>query len=145
MESPTSASQDQVSPSHFAAHIRLSPWVNERLPDWEDLLTAHDVARLTRRRRWVISALTLMQRFPQKIRYRDQRVGWLKSDIVNWLAKDNCSRDKYLARTFAHRCIPQQQPCLNRVSPSQARTDRGRRAKSMKPTNANNATSELRQ
>jgi predicted DNA-binding transcriptional regulator AlpA len=145
MESQTSALQDQVSPPHFAAHIRLSPWVNQRLPDWEDLLTAHDVARLTRRRRWVISALTLMRRFPRRIRYRGHRVGWLKSDIVNWLAEDTCSRDEYLARAFVHRSIPQQPPCLNRVSPSHAKTDRGRHAKNVKPTNVNSSRSEVRQ
>ena len=31
--------------------VRLSKWVNEPYPPWTEILTAHDLARLTRRRR----------------------------------------------------------------------------------------------
>ena len=67
--------------------ITLSPWVNEPLPPFSHLLTAHDVARLTRRPRWVLLGLQMVGRFPQKRRYRGRRVGWLRADIVDWLAK----------------------------------------------------------
>jgi len=34
--------------------IRLSKWVNELYLPWAEILTAHDVARLTRRYRWML-------------------------------------------------------------------------------------------
>jgi integrase len=51
---PCAASPDRVT---------LSKWVNERFPPWEQLLSAHDVARLTRRPRWVLLGLMLLGRF----------------------------------------------------------------------------------
>src|SRR5579883_556303 len=36
-------------------NVVLSPFVNERFPAWEDLLSAHDVARITRRPRWMLA------------------------------------------------------------------------------------------
>ena len=44
----------QVTASAPSRNVVLSPWVNEPLPAWEELLSAHDVARLTRRPRWVL-------------------------------------------------------------------------------------------
>ena len=41
-------------------HVTLPPWVNEPLPGFSDLLSAHDVARLTRRSRWVLSGFMLL-------------------------------------------------------------------------------------
>src|ERR1700689_2140209 len=81
------------SPSGAAPHapsqsVTLSPWVNERFPAWEQLLSAHDVARLTRRPRWVIASLVWVHRFPRKRRYHGRGIGWLRSDIVHWLARD---------------------------------------------------------
>jgi predicted DNA-binding transcriptional regulator AlpA len=69
-------------------NVVLSRWVNERYPDWEQLLSAHDVARLTRRPRWLLLGMMLIGRFPQKRRYHGRGIGWLRSDIVHWLAKD---------------------------------------------------------
>ena len=72
-----------------ASHrVSLSPYVNEPLPNWEELLSAHDVARLTRRPRWIVLSLALFGRFPRKHRYHGRNIGWLRSDVVNWLARD---------------------------------------------------------
>jgi predicted DNA-binding transcriptional regulator AlpA len=68
--------------------IALSPWVNEQFPAWEELLTAHDVARLTRRPRWLLKTLALLGRFPHKRRYHGRGIGWLRTDVAHWLAKD---------------------------------------------------------
>src|SRR5258708_11224808 len=68
--------------------VRLSPFVNERSPNWEDILSAHDVARLTRRPRWMLASLVLLRRFPRKRRYHGCGIGWLRSDVIHWLAKD---------------------------------------------------------
>lgn len=67
--------------------VVLSPWVNERFPAWEQLLSAHDVARLTRRPRWVLLSLMVLGRFPRRARFRGHAIGWLRPDIVVWLAK----------------------------------------------------------
>ena len=69
------------------AHVRISPWVNERPPPWRDILTAHDVTRLTRRSHTTILALTLIGRFPGKQRFQGRNVGWLRSDILDWMTR----------------------------------------------------------
>src|ERR1700687_3980207 len=83
---------ESLPPQHAIARasnaVSLSPWVNERFPNWEELLSAHDVARLTRRPRWVLAGLTLVGRFPRKRRFHGRGIGWLRSDVVHWLAKD---------------------------------------------------------
>lgn len=51
------------------ARVALSRWVNEPLPAWQDILSAHDVARLTRRPSWILCGLALVGRFPNKCQY----------------------------------------------------------------------------
>jgi len=85
VNSTLSISDDTVLPR---AQVTLSRWVNEPFPPFQELLSAHDVARLTRRPKLVISGLVLLRRFPQKRRYRGRQVGWLRSDILDWLARD---------------------------------------------------------
>ena len=79
-----------VQPAPLAASYRVSfsPYVNEQLPNWEELLSAHDVARLTRRPRWMVLSLALLGRFPRKRRFHGRGLGWLRSDVVRWLAKN---------------------------------------------------------
>jgi predicted DNA-binding transcriptional regulator AlpA len=85
---------DESSPvvepaSPVASHrVSLSPYVNEPLPNWEELLSAHDVARLTRRPRWVVLSLALLGRLPRKQRYHGRNIGWLRSDVLTWLSRD---------------------------------------------------------
>ena len=85
---------DESLPVHLAAspaasgRVSLSPYVNELFPNWEELLSAHDVARLTRRPRWILTSMVLLRRFPRKRRYHGRGIGWLRSDVVHWLAKD---------------------------------------------------------
>jgi predicted DNA-binding transcriptional regulator AlpA len=69
--------------------VVLSRWVNERYPDREQLLSAHDVARLTRRPRWWLLSMMLIGRFPRKRRFHGRGIGWLRSDVVGWLAEDS--------------------------------------------------------
>ena len=69
------------------ARVTISPWVNERLPPWNAILTAHDVARLTRRSKWMILGLTWMRRFPKKRIVHGRKVGWLRADVLAWMTK----------------------------------------------------------
>jgi hypothetical protein len=74
---------DESSPviqpaSPAASHrVSLSPYVNEPLPNWEELLSARDVARLA-----------LLGRLPRKQRYHGRNIGWLRSDVLTWLSRD---------------------------------------------------------
>ena len=81
------AIDESISISDPTASLRvtLSRWVNESLPSCQEILTAHDVARLTRRSRWVLETLTLFGRFPRKHRFHGRRIGWQRRDVLLWL------------------------------------------------------------
>ncbi len=84
-----SAESNEFDPSlPRRANVTLPAWVNEPLPSFSDLLSAHDLARLTRRPRWVLTSLVLLGRFPRKCRYQGRGIGWLRSDVLTWLSKD---------------------------------------------------------
>ncbi len=63
-------------------HVTLPPWVNEPPLPFSELLSAHDVARLTRRSRWQLSGLMLLGLFPKRRRYQGRPVGWLRADVL---------------------------------------------------------------
>jgi predicted DNA-binding transcriptional regulator AlpA len=87
MNSDESSPVQPASPA-ASCRISLSRYVNEQFPNWEELLSAHDVARLTRRPRWMVLSLALLGRFPRKRRFHGRGIGWLRSDVIHWLAKD---------------------------------------------------------
>jgi predicted DNA-binding transcriptional regulator AlpA len=133
-------SKDSLSPAGTtsgvpSSSVVLSPWVNERLPAWEQLLTAHDVARLTRRPRWVIASLIWVRRFPRKRRYHGRGVGWLRSDVIHWLAKDLRAANSPVEQAQASPIlIARQTPLpLQCTRPCAARRTRRRRT-SARPT-----------
>jgi len=87
--------------------VSLSRWVNEMPVPLCELLSAHDVARLTRRRRWYLHALTLLRRFPKQQRFHDRPIGWARRDVMAWLAEDKGSkRCRCLARPVASEETP---------------------------------------
>jgi hypothetical protein len=65
--------------------VSISRWVNEPYPAWDQILTAHDVARLIRRPPWVLSSMAVVGQFPRKQRFRGKSIGWLKADILEWM------------------------------------------------------------
>jgi predicted DNA-binding transcriptional regulator AlpA len=87
MSSETSAPLSPVSPAS-AYRVSLSPYVNERFPNWEELLSARDVARLTRRPLWLLLSLTFLGRFPRKHRFHGRGVGWRRTEVLRWLVDD---------------------------------------------------------
>ena len=70
------------------APLTISRWVNEPYPSIGELLSAHDVARLTRRPRWLLMGLGLIGQFPRRRRLRGQWVGWYRSEVFEWVARN---------------------------------------------------------
>jgi hypothetical protein len=68
--------------------ITISPWVNEPLPNIQGILCSRDLARLTRRPRWVLCGLALMGKFPRKKRYRGRVVGWCRAEVLEWMTRE---------------------------------------------------------
>lgn len=75
------------SPAAGKTSISISRWINERYPPLDELLSAHDVARLARRPRWVVAALCLVGQLPKKLKFRGRTIGWRRSDVLAWLAR----------------------------------------------------------
>ena len=69
----------------LAVTVRISPWVNEPLPDLQRILCSRDLARLTRRPRWILHGLALIGRFPHQRRFHGRLVGWCRAEVLEWL------------------------------------------------------------
>ena len=106
---------DSIPDRAVIAPVSLSRWVNEGLPSCQALLTAHEVARLTRRPRWVLEALTLFRRFPKKQRFHGRRIGWRRHDVLPWLGSDEGRLDTASATSFT--VEPKQRELQLRHSP----------------------------
>lgn len=74
-------------PPACEAPLTISRWVNQPYPPLGELLSAHDVARLTRRPRWMLMALGLIGQLPRRRRLRGQWVGWYRSEVLEWIAR----------------------------------------------------------
>jgi predicted DNA-binding transcriptional regulator AlpA len=131
--SPENSSPEECAPSAASlSNVTLSRWVNERLPAWEQLLSAHDVARLTRRPRWWLLGMAVLGRFPRKQRFHGRGIGWLRCDVRDWLAKnlpnENCRIESVplLRRSATHqRCRPLK--CRSACAVQKSRTPRSLR------------------
>src|SRR5579872_4860712 len=77
-----------ASPPKPATTVTISPWVNEPLPDIRGILCSRDLARLTRRPRWVLCGLALMGKFPRKKRYQGRLVGWCRTEVLEWMSRE---------------------------------------------------------
>ena len=80
--------QPLAQPASRTPRVAISPFLEERFPPLDQLLTAHDVARLVRRPRWQFCGLALIGRFPAKRRFRGRWAGWMRSDISKWMQKN---------------------------------------------------------
>jgi predicted DNA-binding transcriptional regulator AlpA len=106
--SPEESSPDQAARAAARCkNVSLSKWVNEPLPAWGQLLSAHDVARLTRRPRWVLLSMMALGQFPRKQRFHGRGVGWLRADVLEWTARFGpCDAEK-VVRRLPRRCARQ--------------------------------------
>ena len=68
--------------------VSLSRWVNEPLPPWTEILTAHDVARLIRRPPWLVAGMAAVGRLPKKRSFQGHKIGWHQADILDWMTRD---------------------------------------------------------
>ena len=102
MNSDESLPVQPASPAR-SCRVSLSRYVNELFPNWEELLSAHDVARLTRRPRWLLASLTLLGRFPRKQRFHGRDIGWLKADVIAWISRGRASEAQIPYQGHQHR------------------------------------------
>jgi hypothetical protein len=70
------------------ATVTISRWVNEPLPDVQGLLCSRDLARLTRRPRWMLCGLALIGKFPRKKRFRGRGIGWCRAEVLEWMTRE---------------------------------------------------------
>lgn len=77
-----------ISTANKLTSVVISPWVNEPPAPLHKLLSSHDVARLTRRPSWLITSLSLIGRFPRKAKFHGRRIGWLRCEVLDWMARD---------------------------------------------------------
>lgn len=98
-------------------NLTISRWVNEPYPPLNELLSSRDVARLTRRPRWVLSGLSLIGRFPKKFKFRGRGIGWRRSEVLEWISREahSCAADRWrtacspghpIQRNLTLRCAP---------------------------------------
>ena len=88
MNSKDSPNPVGVTSSALSQSVTFSPWVNEPLPPWTEILTAHDVARLIRRPPWLITGMAAIGRFPKKRSFQGHKIGWHQADILDWMTRD---------------------------------------------------------
>lgn len=87
MSTMTLCSEQEKTPAPKPV-VSLSRWVNEPLPPWTEILTAHDVARLIRRPPWLVAGMAAIGRFPKRRSFQGRKIGWLKADILDWMTRD---------------------------------------------------------
>jgi predicted DNA-binding transcriptional regulator AlpA len=114
----TNSVQNGVEPGGVCVRQRvsISRWVNEPYPAWDRILTAHDVARLVRRPPWMLCSMAAVGQFPRRQRFRGKNIGWVKTDILEWMARTSRHRaattpDKTTC-SRPHRAIPPNQKTL---------------------------------
>jgi hypothetical protein len=98
-----------------ATTVTISRWVNESLPDIHEILCSRDLARLTRRPRWVLCGLALIGKFPRKKRYRGRLLGWSRAEVLEWLSRDLAFERDDTPRKVSNRSCGRRrpyQPCL---------------------------------
>jgi predicted DNA-binding transcriptional regulator AlpA len=75
--------------------------MNEPYPSLGELLSSHDVARLTRRPRWMLIGLGLIGQFPRRRRLRGQWIGWYRFEVLAWIVRNSRSMTANSTRELA--------------------------------------------
>jgi predicted DNA-binding transcriptional regulator AlpA len=106
-----------VAATNLKAGVSISKWVNEAYPPWNEILSAHDVVRLTRRHPWMLSAMAALRRFPCKRKFHGRAVGWNRGDVVRWLANDHSRPTAPQGLSTLPLPFPLPEGCLTRRNP----------------------------
>lgn len=106
MSSDASGSGTVTPTRVLARRVFISKWVNEKIPAWDQILTAPDVARLIRRQRWTVSTLTTLGKFPQKQRFRGRGIGWLRDGVLVWMASRHAGGAPMFRRKITRHLYP---------------------------------------
>jgi predicted DNA-binding transcriptional regulator AlpA len=129
MRVDASTSGTRSMPPARPVPLTISKRANERYPPLNELLSAHDVARLTRRPRWLLAGLCLIGRFPKRLKFRGRGIGWRRSEVLDWMsrdlaiARDNDSTSRACVRKHPRQaCLP-----LDRATSSSSLQKRPRR------------------
>jgi predicted DNA-binding transcriptional regulator AlpA len=96
---------EQVS---LAPRVTISPFLEERFPPLEQLLTARDVARLVRRPQWYFCSLAWIGQFPARRRFRGRWAGWIRSDVLQWMQKNRRAPDAHPLKANPAKVIARQ-------------------------------------
>ena len=88
MKIQNSAGRPLAEQASLVPRVAISPFLDERFPSLDQLLTARDVARLVRRPRWYFCGLAFLGRFPAKRRFRGRWAGWMRSDVSQWMQRN---------------------------------------------------------
>ena len=97
------AAASRPEKTHVA--VTISPWVNEPLRDLQGILCSRDLARLTRRPRWVLCGLALAGKFPRRKRFRGRLVGWCRAEVMEWMTRELSIETEVRERlNGTHRC-----------------------------------------
>src|ERR1019366_1169269 len=79
-----------VTPARvLARRVFIPKRVKEKIAGSGQSLTAHDVARPTMRIRWMLSALAILRKSPQKQRFHARTIGRRRCDIARWLEREH--------------------------------------------------------
>lgn len=74
--------------------VRLPRWFNDPLPDPRAILSVSEISRLTRCPCWLLMSLTAIGRFPKPRIHCGRRVGWHRTDVLDWLTRHMAATTK---------------------------------------------------
>lgn len=70
-----------------ACKVHLARWVNEPLPNAQAILSGREIARLTRRPRWILIGMAMLGTFPKQRTHGGKAIGWHRADVLDWLTQ----------------------------------------------------------
>lgn len=86
-QSPTDAACTALNVPTAACEVRLPRWVNEPFPEIHAILSGREIARLTRRPRWLLIGMAILGRFPKQRTHSGKAIGWHRADVLDWLTQ----------------------------------------------------------
>jgi len=73
--------------STSSREVRLPRCVDESFPDVHAILSGSEIARLTRRPRWLLFGMAVLGHFPKQRTHCGKSIGWHRADVLDWLTQ----------------------------------------------------------